>query len=103
MHPDGPVDAGMIVLAHQESRRAKYKRAHQRILKAAAPVPQDAACAAPAEESDDEPAPKRTGGVSDRQQTQSDEVNTMIEETELLNRQAEELLNDVDFDEENMV
>ncbi len=53
MHPDGPVDAGMIVLAHQQSHRAKHKIAHQRIMRAALAAPQDAACAG------DGPPPKR--------------------------------------------
>ncbi len=35
MHPDGPVDAGMIVLPHQVSRRTGKKSSHHHIMKAA--------------------------------------------------------------------
>ena len=59
MHPNGPVDAGMIVLAHQESSRAKKKRAHQCIMRAAQAALQDGACAAPDLGAVDEPPRKR--------------------------------------------
>ena len=97
MHPNGPVDAGMIVLAHQESRRAMYKRSHQRIIQAAAGTPtQDAACAAEDELAGDEPPSKRAATTSLREeQNHDDGVGREIAETSLLNTQSAQHLQDV--------
>ena len=135
MHPNGPVDAGMIVLAHQEGRRAKYKRAHQRIMRAAESVPQDGACAAPdvdvgilpppppkrgrakkkpfmraawAPPQDaacaapdsvdvDEPIQKRSAIASGAEQGRPDDVNIQTPETEQLNAQASQLLDNLSY------
>ncbi len=99
----------MIVLAHQESRRAKYKRSHQRIIQAAAAggtPPQDAAFAGADEASTevacafaDEPPTKRasTEQASDQpeQPILLDEADLQIAEIAQLNAQTAQILQDI--------
>ena len=59
MHPDGPVDAGMIVLPHQVNRRTGKKSSHHHIMKAAEAAKDDIGGEdADDDESQDAPQPR---------------------------------------------